>query len=175
LISNVFFNPDETEVLNSMTPRVTQTSAQGKDMANALRSWVMVALTLVFLLLYGAAIVGWLKPLADEKMVARLEPIIFVIIGYYFGRLPSQQNESTLKDEISRQTQRADAAHHAKEQVQQAREALEEKLKNIRTTLTSSPGGTLKALADGPDKSGAAAKEDALRQSIAGALNILNS
>jgi hypothetical protein len=28
-----------------------------------------------------------LKPLADEKMALRLEPIIFVIIGYYFGRL----------------------------------------------------------------------------------------
>ena len=30
---------------------------------------------------------GMLKPLADEKMALRLEPIIFVIIGYYFGRL----------------------------------------------------------------------------------------
>lgn len=133
----------------------------------------MVALTLLFLLLYGAALVGWLKPVTDEKMITRLEPIIFVIIGYYFGRLPSQQNESTLKDETNRQTQRADAAHYASEQVQQAREALEEKLKNVRTTLGSSPGWTLKGLPDCQDKSGAPAKEDALRKSIA--LNILNS
>jgi len=47
-------------------------------------------------------------------MIARIEPIIFVIVGYYFGRLPSQQNEKALKEEISRQTQRADAAQHAK-------------------------------------------------------------
>jgi hypothetical protein len=43
-------------------------------------------------------------------LVLRLEPIIFVIIGYYFGRLPGQQNEKTLKQEIGRQTLRAAAA-----------------------------------------------------------------
>jgi len=42
---------------------------------------------------------GLAQPLADEKMVLRLEPIIFVIIGYYFGRLPGQQNEKTLRNE----------------------------------------------------------------------------
>ena len=161
-------------VLNNMMSKVNQASAQEKRMANALRSWVMVALTLLFLLLYGAALVGWLKPLADDKMVARLEPIIFVIIGYYFGRLPSQQNESTLKEEISRQTQRADAAHHAKEQVQQAREALEEKMKNVRAALTLVAfGSAIKGLTEHQLRADGPVKEETLRQ--AGALNILNS
>src|SRR3954447_25197528 len=84
--------------------------------SDSLKNWIMVVLTLIFISLYGAALIGWLKPLADEKMVLRLEPIIFVIIGYYFGRLPSQQNERTLKQEINRQTQRGDAAQSAKEQ-----------------------------------------------------------
>src|SRR5262245_12032843 len=82
---------------------VRNQNQQGSRMRNALRSWVMIVLTLVFLLLYIAALVGWLAPLADDKMVLRLEPTIFLIIGYYFGRLPSQQVESTLKDEITRQ------------------------------------------------------------------------
>jgi len=81
--------------------------------ADTLKNWIMVVLTLVFISLYGAALIGWLKPLADEKMVLRLEPILFVIIGYYFGRLPAQQNEKTLKQEISRQTQRGDADRRA--------------------------------------------------------------
>jgi len=163
-------------VLNNMMSKVNQASAQEKKMANALRSWVMVALTLLFLLLYGAALVGWLKPLADDKMVARLEPIIFVIIGYYFGRLPSQQNESTLKDEISRQTQRADAAHHAKEQVQQAREALEEKMKNVRAALASgAPANSIKGFPEHQIRADGSVKEEMLRQAVAGALNILNS
>jgi len=55
---------------------------------DALKNWIMVVLTLIFISLYGAALIGWLKPLADDRMVMRLEPIIFVIIGYYFGRLP---------------------------------------------------------------------------------------
>jgi len=87
----------------------------------------MVVLTLIFISLYGAALIGWLKPLADDRMVMRLEPIIFVIIGYYFGRLPGQQNERTLKQEISRQTQRADASQSAKEQALQANEAWRKK------------------------------------------------
>lgn len=49
-------------------------------------------------------------------MIARIEPIIFVTVGYYFGHLPSQHNAKTLKEEISRQTQRANGAQHAKEQ-----------------------------------------------------------
>lgn len=95
----------------------------------------MVALTFVFILLYGAALAGWLKPLADDKMVLRLEPIIFVIIGYSFGRLPGLQNEHTLKEEIGRQSQKVDAAQHVKEQALQKREGLEEKLKNVAAVL----------------------------------------
>lgn len=136
----------------------------------------MIALTLIFVLLYASALIGWLKPLADEKMIVRLEPIIFVIIGYYFGRLPSQQNETTFKREIARQTQKADAAQHAKEQAQQTREALEEKVKNAKATLTAAtPGITARSLAEGVDKTGAPLKEDALRHSVIAALSVLNS
>jgi hypothetical protein len=136
----------------------------------------MVTLTLIFVLLYGLTLTGWLKPLADEKMFVRLEPIIFVIIGYYFGRLPSQQNEEMLKGEINRQAQKAEAAQQAKEQAQQTREALEEKVKNVKATLTSAaPGITAKALAEGFDKTSLMIKDDALRQSLLGALSILNS
>ncbi len=97
----------------------------------------MVALTLIFVVLYAAALLGWLKPLSDVTIVTRLEPIIFVIIGYYFGRLPAQHNEKTLKEEINRQTQKADAAHQAKVQVHLERESLEEKIKNAKAVLTS--------------------------------------
>lgn len=95
----------------------------------------MVLLTLVFVVLYGLALLGKLRPLADVSMVTRLEPLIFIIIGYYFGRLPGVENEQTLKDEIERQTQRADAAQQAKETALQSREALDEKIKNARTAL----------------------------------------
>lgn len=159
-----------------MTDKPTNDAAQGQSMADALKSWVMVVLTLIFVILYGAALIGWLKPLADEKMVTRLEPIIFVIIGYYFGRLPAQQNEKTLKDEIGRQTQKSDAAQHAKEQAQQSREALEEKVKNVRSTLAlAAPNASARGLAEHLDKAGGVPREEALRTSVAAALSILNS
>lgn len=145
-------------------------------MADALKGWVMVALTLIFVVLYGAALTGWLRPLDDEKMVARLEPVIFVIIGYYFGRLPAQQNEETLKEEIGRQTQKADAAQHAKEQALQSREALEEKLKNARAALTlAAPAVSAKGIDEVLDKTNSPDQDETLRGAVAAAVNILNS
>ena len=158
-----------------MTARPTHDPSPGRDIASALKGWVMVALTLTFVLLYVAALVGLLKPLESDRMVARLEPIIFAIIGYYFGRLPSQQNEKALKDEISRQVQKADAAQHAKEQAQQNREALEERVKNARAALTSVTLHTpARDRAEHLNNNGASANEDALRHSVNAALGILN-
>jgi hypothetical protein len=143
--------------------------------SDALKNWIMVVLTLVFVALYGAALIGWLKPLTDDKMVMRLEPIIFAIIGYYFGRLPGQQNEKTLKQEINRQTQRTDASQSAKEQALQSNEALEEKIKNVKVALTSEHASS--ATASGSDlfKSGDVIQEDGLRHVVAAAQRILNS
>jgi hypothetical protein len=134
----------------------------------------MVVLTLVFISLYGAALVGWLKPLADEKMVLRLEPIIFVIIGYYFGRLPGQQNERTLQHEVSRQTQRADASQSAKEQALQSNEALEEKIKNVRASLAAETS-VFATTSGSHSLRSATVRDEDLRPVVNAALRILNS
>ena len=153
-----------------------QEKPPGQGMADVLKGWTMVVLTFVFVLLYGAALFGWIKPMSDVTMITRLEPIIFVIIGYYFGRLPAQQNEKTLKDEISRQTQKADAAQHAKEQAQQSRESLEEKIKNVNAALTSAvPATSALKFAEDVHKTDGPIKEDGLRHSVGAALRILNS
>ena len=134
----------------------------------------MVVLTLVFISLYGAALTGLLKPLADEKMVLRLEPIIFVIIGYYFGRLPGQQNEKTLKQEVDRQTQRGDAAQSAKEQALQSNEAMEEKMKNVKATL-SSDAAVFATTSGSHSLRSATVRDEDLRPMVNAALRILNS
>jgi hypothetical protein len=129
---------------------------------DALRSWIMVFLTLTLVLLYAAGLLGWFKPLADEKMALRLEPIIFVIVGYCLGRLPSQQNERALKEEIGRYAQKVDAAQHAKDQALQALAALEEKVKNVTSAVA--PVATRKQGTD-----------DKLNGALTAALEILNS
>jgi choline-glycine betaine transporter len=154
----------------------TQDKPTSQGAADALKSWTMVVLTFVFVVLYGAALFGWLKPLSDVTMITRLEPIIFVIIGYYFGRLPAQQTEKTLKEEIGRQTQKADAAQHAKEQAQQTRESVEEKIKNVSAALTSAaPASSAAKFVEDVHKTSGPIKEDGLRYSVGAALQILNS
>lgn len=142
-------------------------------MGDQIRNWLMTTITLAVALFYAAAVVGWISPSPSSQLLARLEPILFVLIGYHFGRLPSQQSEHTLKQEISRQTQRADAAQHAKEHAQQAREALEERMKNVRAALVAAPSD-IKAPANRP-RDLDDFDEKAFRRSVATALHILNS
>ena len=139
-----------------------------------LKNWTMALLTLGFVVLYGLALIGKLKPLADASMVSRLEPIIFVFIGYYFGRLPAQQNEATLRNEILRQTNRADAAHSTREQILQSREALEEKLKSVKAVLDLTPTVDLD-LGGSPAQAERSSREIAIRQSFAAAQRVLDA
>ena len=154
----------------------TQQTPSAFLLAEALKSWGMLLLTFVFVALYGLALIGKLKPLADVSMVSRIEPIIFVIIGYYFGRLPAQQNEKTLKDEIARQTQKADAAQHAKEQALQAREVMEERVKNANAALTSvASAASVARFVEDIHKTGGPINEDGLRYSVGATIRILQS
>lgn len=130
----------------------------------------MVVLTLALVLLYAAALIGWIKPLVDQKMALRLEPIIFVIVGYCFGRLPAQQSERTLKDEIDRHAQKVDAVQATKEQALQTLAALEEKVKNVTTAVA--PVAHRRQL---NERSGTQGGDDKLNGSLIAALEILNS
>ena len=138
--------------------------------ANVLRDWVMILLTLVFVLLYGLALAGKLRPLPDQSIVSRLEPVLFVVLGYYFGRLPAQQSEQSLRNEIKDLTKRAEAARQGREVALQSHEALHERMKNAWKALASgySSGTSAGTANDG----GADRNQDG---SIAAALSILSS
>jgi hypothetical protein len=148
-----------------LAPKFTQSVMKTGD--ELLQQWAMIILTVILVFLYGAALAGRLKPLSDISMVTRLEPLIFVIIGYYFGRLPGQENEKTLKDELLKQAQRAGAAQQAKEQAREENEKLAEKLKNVRITL-------LPALARTSAEGSLEKSSEQIRSSVNAALKMLS-
>jgi len=150
----------------------TEVPSTSQSTTDVIKGWLMILLTIAFVVLYGLALMGKIRPLADVSIVSRIEPIIFVIIGYYFGRSPAIQNEQSLKDEIVRQTQKADAAQHAKEQALQSREVFEEKLKNVNITL-SRTAGNLSSTAR--STAGTNGQQEELRHSVDTALVILKS
>jgi len=143
---------------------------RGVGKTDALRGWIMVVLTLALVLLYAATLIGWIKPLVDEKMALRLEPIIFVIVGYCFGRLPTQQSERMLKDEIDRHAQKVDAVQHHKEQTLQSLAALEEKIKNVTAAVEPVTSRKQSNLRSGKKES-----DETLSGLLVTALDILNS
>ena len=120
-----------------MAENTTLIEQKKRRTTEILRDSALIIITLVFVLLYAAAYAGKFDPLKDNTMLLRLEPLIFIFIGYCFGRIPARQCEQFLKDEITRQTQKADAAQYAKEKAQNERETLEEKIRNTRTSLKS--------------------------------------
>jgi hypothetical protein len=149
---------------------------QGQTMTDSLRTWVMVVLTVTFLCLYILALFGWITASSDTALLTHIEPIMFVIIGYYFGRMPGQQNEKTLKDEIGRQTEKTDHAQQEKDKVQKHAAALEQKVKGVRAALASAaPGVPLTEFAPTLSRTPDAAPAAALSHAVVAALNVLDA
>lgn len=158
-----------------MLTKPDEDQANPRGLYEALKGWVMVLLTLIFVGLYGLALLGKLAPLSDLWMVSRLEPIIFVILGYYFGRLPGKENEQNLKNEVNRQARRANAVQHALETALKSSEALEERVKNA---LVAFSGGRLSPndeITETLDTETTPAGKTHRRESIAAGLKILMS
>lgn len=159
----------------------TQGSAVGQTMSTDLKSWVMVVLTLLFVALYGAALMGWLKAAPDEKLLLHLQPIIAVIFGYYFGRLPGEQNENNLKAQVSQQTGQVETARNSEQEAIKAKaehqtvlQRAEQKLDDVRATLQSvAPGGTVAESVRTLSASPSSADKESVRGAVAAALNIL--
>jgi hypothetical protein len=102
----------------------------------AFRRTLFASAVLLLGIFYYITMIGGFRLPADISVI-KFEPILFVILGYFFGRLPARQQAHLLQQEIHWQSQRADAAQHAKEQAIQAQEAVEERLKNVRIALDS--------------------------------------
>ena len=118
-----------------MRDKTTNTASKKPNLTDVLKDSTMVILTLIFVLLYAGAFSGKLDPLMDNTLLIRLEPIILILIAFYFARLPARQNERNLKDEIARQRQKADAAQHIEEKALRECETLEERIRNAKTII----------------------------------------
>ena len=139
------------------------------------KQWSVVCLTGLFVVLYVMGVTGvpWSPNDAILKVV---HPILAVIIGYYFGRMPSERTEQTLKREITRTTQEATAAKAAQVEAERNATRQREKVENAKSVLVTSappdhqtPQGFAHVLAGGGD----AVSADALRYSVAAALRVL--
>jgi hypothetical protein len=129
-----------------------------------LKKGTIIALTVVFTLLYIAGIVGY--PWTPNDMVVKLlQPIVYVIVGYFFGRLPAdvdvKKAEKAQADKDKAQAEKAEAGNR------QAR--AEEKLKNVRAVLTPTRESAESLTGGVP------AAPDATRHSVAAALRILDA
>jgi hypothetical protein len=65
-----------------------------------------------------------IHPPTDDKLISRLEPIVAVIVGYFFGRVPSFANEKQLARRAEEAEQKASASAGASERLKAVRDAL---------------------------------------------------
>jgi hypothetical protein len=144
-------------------------SEKGQTMNPDVKNWVMVSLTFIFIALYVLALTNVIHPLPDYQMVGRIESIIAVIIGYYFGRLPSQQREQSLKADADEAKKKQEHAQ-SKEADQRAQgQATEQKLKDADAVLETAQASQPKNF--GPDSSSVG--DAPLRHAVTAARKIL--
>ncbi len=128
-----------------MRARTISTAGKGTTTSHSavsmetVRHGLMVIVSLSFFALYGAALVGWLRPLSDLTLAGRLEPIIFLLIGYYFGGLPSKRTDTAAKEEIERIGARLEVVRLRKDELQSERDSLVEKIRNAKIALGRAP------------------------------------
>lgn len=137
-------------------------TANGED---PIKRLTIALLTILFVGLYFFAIVAvWVgDSAANSKAIALLQPIVYVIIGYYFGRLPSEKVEKQLKDEAMEKSKQADTA------IVSASSAAS-KLAAVKALLSKSIGSTSDTSLGANNAIDA---ENAMRLTIVHALNVL--
>ena len=64
-------------------------------MSERFKSWIFLTLALVFVSFYVAVLTGILLPRTDVTIVSRVEPIVFIIIGYFLARDPMAKAQVT--------------------------------------------------------------------------------
>jgi hypothetical protein len=134
------------------------------EIAQDVKVWLMVLLTLVFVILYILAVTGRILPPSDDKLVLRLEPIMGVIIGYFFGRVPSFTNEKQL-------------ARRARDAEARTSPALQARLEALRSVLAGDarPDESMQSRSHPPGARPRVVEGDeaALRHRLTAALKIL--
>jgi ABC-type transport system involved in cytochrome bd biosynthesis fused ATPase/permease subunit len=128
-----------------MAEEFKTTDESRRSAGSLIHDGMFAVLIAVFVALYAAAFAGKLDPLKDNTILMRLEPVIFILVGYIIARIPSRTAEKRLSAELARQTRRADAAQFAKEAAVQEREVVEERLSNARIAILRSKDGNSEA------------------------------
>ena len=143
---------------------------------DAVGNGVLLVIASAFSAVYAAGLAGLIRPLPDATALIRLEPIIFLVLGYLFSRFPAQQNERVLRDEIDRTSKKVEIAQRLKEQADGEREAIEEKLRNARVALRTGLLGTNSASPSRSQEAEPSEQRSSPTQvAVETAINILNS
>jgi hypothetical protein len=144
-----------------------------KDGEDPLKKGTIAVLTLIFVALYVAGIIGvWRGDSAvNSKAITLLQPIVYVIIGYYFGRMPAEKTENALKEQADKKDKEAGAANteaaRSSTKLQATKSVLE---KAVGHTGVAPPSGFAQTLSTTK-----ASNEDALKITIVQALNVIDS
>lgn len=131
-----------------------------------MKKTIIVALTIVFTGLYVIAILGRWKWNSDKEAIQLLQPIVYVIIGYFFGRMPSEATERSLRSAAEEKAQQASDAHA--------------KLRSVRAVLAQAPAaassvpGAAARSAEVAPGSGAASQHDVLARNVAVAIKLID-
>ncbi len=139
------------------------------------KSWIVVILTFVFIACYLDGLFGS-QVTPNKDIVNALGPIVAVIIGYYFGRMPSEKVENSLKEQANQKTTEARQAQEERATALEQKSKLSQKVQDAISALSSgAPAAPVNELALTLSVKGADSPDDAVRTASVSALKILQS
>lgn len=109
-------------------------------MTETLRSWTILFLMLAFVTLYALVLIGILRPVTDITVITRIEPIVFIVIGFLFGRLPAGCPRQSPENENARHSTRVDTAQDCANKLETGGKGFDEKLASVRAVSMSCEG-----------------------------------
>ena len=87
------------------------------------RMRMVVTISILFVGLYAGASLGLIDGKPNADLLGVLQPVVWVIIGYYFGRVPGERVESRLKEQVDKSDAEARAAKDKAEESELAAKA----------------------------------------------------
>ena len=104
-------------------------------MSERWRTVMVLSISVLFVLLYVGALLGWAGLAPNKEALGYIQPVVWVIIGYYFGRVPGERNESRLKERADKSDAAANAARRAASSAQVRLSAIKARLAAVRSAL----------------------------------------
>ncbi|MFL6373737.1 MAG: hypothetical protein ACJ73D_03620 [Pyrinomonadaceae bacterium] len=120
--------------MDDVPPRMSVRGGKLRNNVNLKEICVMI-LPAVLLFVYMGVSIGWIRPVPDPILLDRIGPLVFLVIGFWVGRLPADKAQQLLREQLNELQSRLDHGDQIKERALREREVAAERIRMVSAIL----------------------------------------